>query len=201
MGYLEQVTEKVKEYIYSNMANIVEICDDIEILSADLADMLLHNDSVTGHGSGSYYFSVEKSKKDVLGDFDTMLDAVSELCVDAETLGEKLLNDDWEYLDVTTRCYVLCEAIDEAIRQCRNDLEEAFNHKSVCDETKHKEINYIVVDLTHDEWAIYSSANKAKAMEMAENITPSGCEVIEVWEVEGPVDTFTTAHTIYRRNI
>lgn len=49
------------------------------------------------------------------GDMETVAEALREFCVDAATIGEKFLAEDWEYLDVTARCYVLGQAISEAL--------------------------------------------------------------------------------------
>lgn len=42
-------------------------------------------------------------------------DALREFCVKAETIGDKFLSNDWEYFDVTIRCYLLGGAIEAAL--------------------------------------------------------------------------------------
>ena len=74
------------------------------------------DDSVTGNGSGSYYFSTAKSRDAVEADRDTVEEALREFCVGADEIGRRFLNNDYEYFDVTARCYVLGKAVEEAYR-------------------------------------------------------------------------------------
>jgi hypothetical protein len=55
-------------------------------------------------------------------DTDTVMEALQEFCVSPETIGERFLNEDWEYLDVTARCYVLSWAISEALDEIEGEL-------------------------------------------------------------------------------
>lgn len=56
---------------------------------------------------------------------DLLAEACKELCVTNEIVGEKFLNEDWEYFDVTIRCYLLGWAISEALDEIEDDLEFA----------------------------------------------------------------------------
>ena len=40
---------------------------------------------------------------------------VREFCVEADTIAKKFLESDWEYFDVTARCYVLSMGISEVL--------------------------------------------------------------------------------------
>ena len=51
---------------------------------------------------------------------DELQEAVNEFGIDSETIGEKFLESDWEYFDVTIRCYLLGQAIAAVL----DDLEE-----------------------------------------------------------------------------
>jgi hypothetical protein len=72
-------------------------------------------DEVTGNGSGSYTFDRAQARAYALADIDTVKEALKEFDTPAETIAEKFLEDDWEYFDVTARCYVLGQAIDAAL--------------------------------------------------------------------------------------
>lgn len=72
-------------------------------------------DEVTGNGSGSYTFDRAQAREYVLADIDTVKEALKEFDTPAETIAKKFLGDDWEYFDVTARCYVLGQAIDAAL--------------------------------------------------------------------------------------
>lgn len=114
MSYLEQVTKDI-EYVRGNYADSVDNCETLEDIRETLYDALWIDDSVTGNGSGSYTMNREEAKRYVLADFETVQKALREFCVDAQTIADKFLNEDWEYFDVTARCYVLGEALDNYV--------------------------------------------------------------------------------------
>ena len=117
-NYLEAMVDDIKDYIDENI-NLDEFEDRHE-LEEKLDDDLWVEDSVTGNGSGSYTFDSHKSYENVQGDPDAMdyiRDLVSEFDVDAETVAEKFLDEDYDYWDVSIRCYLLGQAIDEALDQ------------------------------------------------------------------------------------
>lgn len=121
MKYNDEVKADVIEWINEN---IDYIDDDVKADKDDLFEYLNDNlwtaDSVTGNGSGSYTFSRSKAMENVFADIETVKDALKEFCVPAETIAEKFLESDFEYFDVTARCYVLGSAIYEVLE----DMEE-----------------------------------------------------------------------------
>ena len=115
-NYLEAIKDDVIEYINENI-NLDEV-ESRDELEEQLNDDLWAEDSVTGNGSGSYTFDRHKSYENVQGDPDAMdyiRDLVSEFGVEAETVAEKFLDEDYEYWDVSIRCYLLGHAIGEAL--------------------------------------------------------------------------------------
>lgn len=69
-------------------------------------DTLWIEDSVTGNASGSYTFNRQQAKEYVIDNFDELCDAMMEFdCLSC--LGKKVRDGEWEYLDVTIRCYLL----------------------------------------------------------------------------------------------
>ena len=115
-NYLEAIKDDVIEYINENI-NLDEV-ESRDELEEQLNDDLWAEDSVTGNGSGSYTFDRHKSYENVQGDPDAMdyiRDLVSEYGVEAETVAEKFLDEDYEYWDVSIRCYLLGQAIGEAL--------------------------------------------------------------------------------------
>ena len=115
-NYLEAIKDDVIEYINENI-NLDEV-ESRDELEEQLNDDLWAEDSVTGNGSGSYTFDRHKSYENVQGDPDAMdyiRDLVSEFSVEAETVAEKFLDEDYEYWDVSIRCYLLGQAIGEAL--------------------------------------------------------------------------------------
>ena len=113
-NYLEAIQEDVKEYIEENI-DLSEF-GDIEELKEKLNEDLWINDSVTGNASGSYTCNRAKAKKYV----DDNKKLVVEM---AEEFGCKNQVMDWWYsnnyeaIDCSIRCYLLNQAINEAIEE------------------------------------------------------------------------------------
>lgn len=118
-NYLEAVKADALEAIRNNY-DLTDYSDREEAEEA-LNDDLWTDDSVTGNGSGSYTFNSYKAREYVFADPDTVEEALREFCVSAEEIGNKFLDEEWEYLDVTARCYVLGQAINKAL----DEMEEA----------------------------------------------------------------------------
>ena len=120
-GYLDMVKEDVKNWIDENIDYIDDdVKADKDALFEYLNDNLWTEDSLTGNASGSYTFNSWDAENYVKADMDTVKEALNEFFVPAETIAEKFLNEDWEYFDVTARCYVLESAIYEVLE----DMEE-----------------------------------------------------------------------------
>ncbi len=109
-NYFEQVKEDVKTWCDDNEWKM-DTDADLDELAEELDEALWCEDSVTGNGSGSYTFDREEAKNYVLNDMETVTEALKEFCVSAEEIGKRFLEEDWEWLDVTARCYVLKQAI------------------------------------------------------------------------------------------
>lgn len=117
--YLENVTADVRDYVEQEV-DLSEWAGDRDGLEEKLNDDLWTCDSVTGNGSGSYTFNRMQAQIYVLDGMDELQEAVNEFGIDSETIGEKFLESDWEYFDVTIRCYLLGQAIAAVL----DDLEE-----------------------------------------------------------------------------
>lgn len=118
-NYLTVTTANILEYINEEI-NIKDFTDDHGDIDRDalvehLNDELWTCDSVTGNASGSYTFNRLQAREYVIDNGELLEEAIKEFCVDAETVAEKFLAEDWEYFDVTIRCYILGEAIESAV--------------------------------------------------------------------------------------
>jgi hypothetical protein len=112
--YYEMVKEDIRNYIKENYE--VEEIKDLEF--DDLYDDLFIEDSVTGNASGSYYCNAWKAEE--------------ALCHNMELLGEALnvFGCDGSYLekgaeacDVTIRCYILGQVLEDVIYDLQQELE------------------------------------------------------------------------------
>ena len=119
-NYLENVTADAKQAILENLNDWS--FSDREELEEVAYDSLWVDDGVTGNGSGSYTFNREAAKEYVTRSddgMDTLRDAVCEFECEHKAF-TAFLEEDWEYFDVTIRCYLLWQAISAAI----DELEE-----------------------------------------------------------------------------
>lgn len=112
-NYLEAMVDDIKEYIDYDV-NLTEYSDLDEFRDA-LNDDLWVNDGVTGNASGSYTFDRNKAKEYVIDNEELLGEMIQEFDVDAKTVGEKFIEGDWEYFDVSIRCYLLGQAIEQAL--------------------------------------------------------------------------------------
>ena len=119
-NYYEAMKEDVKDYVAENYTaeELNEKMLDFDDFSEELNDDLWTVDSVTGNGSGSYTFNRATAKDYILSDsdnIDLLREALKEFCVDGDTISEKFLSEDWEYFDVTVRCYILGGVINDVL--------------------------------------------------------------------------------------
>lgn len=117
--YLEAMKSDVLDYIREEV-NAGEFSDREE-LENKLNDDLFINDSITGNASGSYTFNSYTAKEYVFDNIDLLNEAITEFCED-DVIGEKFLNEEWEWMDVTIRCYLLGQAISEALDDIEDEL-------------------------------------------------------------------------------
>lgn len=130
--YRAAVAEDVRQYIedengltgyienHGKSAALLEKSDRAraELVSA-LYDSMFISDAVTGNASGSYWCSSYKATCALAGNLDLLADALAEFGgVDEETLKRYLYSP--ETADVTIRCYLLPQAIEDYL----NELDE-----------------------------------------------------------------------------
>lgn len=129
-NYLDQVKEDIRNYLEYDYDIKAEIqageFADAEELREYLYDTMLIEDAITGNASGSYTFNRAEAREYVLADMDTVGEALREFGTTAEEIGERFLAEDWEYLDVTARCYVLGWALDEVLEEIEDEIEAEF---------------------------------------------------------------------------
>lgn len=126
--YREAMTEDVKEWIEENV-DLTEWTEDREGLEQQLNDDLWTADSVTGNGSGSYTFNRVQASLYVLDNMDLLQEAIDEFATDPATVGDKFISEDWEWFDVTIRCYLLGSVISEVLDEMKEngDFDESDN--------------------------------------------------------------------------
>lgn len=112
-NYKESMKNDIMEYMADNEYFLSGYTRDE--LEEKLNDDLWTEDRVTGNGSGSYTFNREEAKKCVQEDgLDYLREAVKEFSSEHDIL-DRFLDGDYEYLDVTIRCYLLPQVISEVM--------------------------------------------------------------------------------------
>jgi hypothetical protein len=113
----DDIKDTIQDGYYDE--KLLEFVNDDEIdfdgITEMLHDELWVDDSVTGNASGSYYCNSYNAKMAVIDNEDLLQDALREFCVEPETITEHFINGDWEYFDVTIRCYILGEVIADVV--------------------------------------------------------------------------------------
>ena len=114
--YREAMADDIKNAIEDNgeFWSLAEMTAEeaVELLT----DNLWINDAVTGNGSGSYTFNRALAKEYVLDNMELCVEAFKEFCA-VEQFAEKIANEDWEFLDVTIRCYLLPEMVESVVNE------------------------------------------------------------------------------------
>lgn len=118
--YHQAVLEDVIEAIWQEEP--WKECNDRDELSDKLNDELWTVDSVTGNGSGSYTFSRAKAEEFLRGNADLIQEMASEFGMDDGEIGRRFMASDWEWFDVSIRCYLLGWAIQYALDLLQDGL-------------------------------------------------------------------------------
>lgn len=110
--YFWNVKEDVKTWIDDHKDEVLEMLE--EVGSDELASMVEEecfcDDCVTGNASGSYTFNSWQAEEYVCHNLDLLGEAIEEFCSDMD-----LLKSGAEACDVTIRCYVLGQVVQDAI--------------------------------------------------------------------------------------
>lgn len=125
-NYNEAVKNDVLDYL-RNEVNLSEF-EDLEELEQSLNDDLWTVDSVTGNASGSYTFNRYQAQEYVMDNIELLNEACEEFGTNTETVGEKFLNGEFEWMDVTVRCYLLAQAISEALEEFEDEFNAAHEN-------------------------------------------------------------------------
>lgn len=108
--YLSNEVKDVIDYLKENKVSFTSI--DHDAIANKLNTRLFNEDSVTGNGSGSYTFNTVKAERNLVGNWELLRAAITEL-----DPSFNVLNRGAEACDVMVRLYLLPTAISEALKQ------------------------------------------------------------------------------------
>lgn len=115
--YEQQLAEAIWEWLKFNcepQALLDDNCGCFEDVYDTLYDELICDDYITGNASGSYTFCRETAKEMVLNNVKDVIWALTEYGM-LDSLGRMLEREDWERIDVITRCYYMGEILREQL--------------------------------------------------------------------------------------
>ena len=117
--YKKAIYDDVLEYIKYNFdeTEIIEGLENRNKWEQELYDTLFTEDSVTGNGSGSYWFNAYKAEKALAHNMQLYFDALKEFGGSTPELFSP------EEADVTIRCYLLYSAIDEVLDELQDEIQ------------------------------------------------------------------------------
>lgn len=110
--YLYEIKQDVRAYIEDNI-DLSAWEHDPDWLADHLRDELWTVDSVTGNASGSYTFNAWVAEENLCHNWELLEEAVREFGED----GADVLKKGAEWCDVTIRCFLLGQAIDEVVNE------------------------------------------------------------------------------------
>lgn len=116
--YYEAVSNDIRNYIEQN--NIKVYTSNRVEIQERLQDDLWLNDSVTGNASGSYTFNTWEAEENICHNFELLGEALSEFGREASYLLERGA----EACDVTIRCYLLAQCLEEVLNELEEEGEE-----------------------------------------------------------------------------
>ena len=116
--YLSAVESDVREYIENNV-NFHDY-SDLDEMKEDLNEKLFVEDSVTGNAIGSYTFNTWKAEEYLCHNLDLLAEANEEFGGSSD-----ILSDGAETCDVTIRCYLLGQAIENVAPDMWQDWEDS----------------------------------------------------------------------------
>ena len=109
-NYFETMKEEVKEYLKETSERDLDT----------LYDKMFVNDSITGNASGSYTFNRWQAEENIAHNMDLLKEALEEF---GGYYGEAL-EKGAEYCDVTIRCYLLGQVLQEVLEELEEEEEE-----------------------------------------------------------------------------
>lgn len=127
-NYREAMAEDIRNYITENI-DLTEWSDNRGRLKVVLSDEIRNEieeelwtaDDVTGNASGSYTFNTLKAQEYVTENSELFAEAVTELGYDLNEIAQRFLDGEWEWFDVTIRCYLLGSVLSDVLDELENE--------------------------------------------------------------------------------
>lgn len=131
-NYLENIKNDIIEYIKERKEELEIDLKEGQFNFDALYDDMFIADEITGNASGSYTFNTWQAEENLLHNQDLLLEALEEFgyfnSVDDMNSSIRNIRDKGaEWCDVTIRCYLLGQALEEVKEEIENILGGADN--------------------------------------------------------------------------
>jgi hypothetical protein len=117
-NYREAVKNDIIDYINDKDVKVTTYNRDK--VYEQLYDEMFISDSVTGNASGSYTFNTWKAEENLCHNLDLLGEALSEFGCEPDYMAK----NDAEACDVTIRCYLLSEMLNEVLDELETEDDE-----------------------------------------------------------------------------
>lgn len=114
-NYREAIKDDIRTYISEH--DVKCLTNERDAVRDTLYDDMFVSDQVTGNASGSYTFSTWQAEEYLCHNMDLLQDACNEFCCEPKL-------DSAEWCDVTIRCYLLSECLEEVLDEIEEEDEE-----------------------------------------------------------------------------
>lgn len=165
-NYLENIKEDIRQRLEDNQNKIIieNEFNNYDKLNEYLHDELRANDDITWNWSWSYTFNRFRARNNLEGNDDLVEEMAKEFWVDMWKH-----RNDYEYLDVSIRCYLLKQAIEETTEE----------HTRQCDECWKIFFDWYICE----DWWLYYCSNECLENSLVEDET---IESLHLWEENSP---------------
>lgn len=117
-NYREALKNDIIDYINDNDVKVTNFNRDK--VYEQLYDEMFISDSVTGNASGSYTFNTWKAEENLCHNLDLLGEALSEFGCEPDYMAKNGV----EACDVTIRCYLLGEMLNEVLDELETEDDE-----------------------------------------------------------------------------
>lgn len=126
-NYRSEMESDVRTWIFDNYSKeelLERLENDRDDFAQELNDAMWCADSVTGNASGSYTFNTWKAEENLCHNLDLLEEALEEFGGGEEAILD-VLKKGAENCDVTIRCYLLGQVIEDVLDNIEYELDKS----------------------------------------------------------------------------
>lgn len=126
MNYLEAVKKDISENYGNEIADRIREGESLDRIKDKIYDRAWCDDSITGNASGSYTFNTCQARENVeeFGLGQLIEELRDEFGCDPAGMLDKIINDEWEWFDVSARCLYVGQAVDQVVDEIAEEVDD-----------------------------------------------------------------------------